>query len=299
MLLNGASIRAAQTGFRLVFDESLASTMPAGLDLAMEVESSGQSEEYHFGDFLPQLREWIGERQVQNLRDTPMTLRNKTWELTVGITREAFEDDRLGVYRPQIQSMAVQARLHVEKLLIDLLTAGFTTGKSYDGVAFFAATHPTESASTLSNLVAGALATATYREALQKLRQMKSWRNEPLDVMAYGKGKPTLYVGPSNEATARSILLAEYGSNGSSNTDFGTAELKVLNRLTGTHWFLGVTGGPLRPLISQMRRRPTFVAFDQVDDAVVWTKNEVQYGVDGRWNAGYALWQLMIGSLGA
>ena len=299
MLLNGQAIRAAQTGFHLVFDEGMLAAAPTALELAMEVTSTAQIEEYHFGDFLPQLREWIGERQVQNLRDNPYTLRNKTWELTVGIKREAFEDDNLGVYKPQVMSMGVQARLHPEVLLVALLLAGFTTGKGYDNVPFFSTTHPTDGATTLTNLQAGALSSSTYRQAMQKLREMKTWRNEPLDVFAYGGGKPVLYVGPANEATARSILLAEYGANGASNTDFGSAELRVLNRITGNHWFLGMTKGVVRPLILQTRRKPSFVAFDQPDDAVVWTKNEVQYGTDGRWNVGYALWQLIVGSTGS
>ena len=52
----------------------------------------------------------------------------------------------------------------------------------------------------------------------------------------------------------------------------------------------------MKPLILQMRRPANFVAKDLLNDDNVFDKNEFVYGVDGRWNVGFGLWQLVYAS---
>lgn len=42
---------------------------------------------------IPGMREWIGDREVQNLTASDYTIKNKDFELTVGVDRNAIEDD--------------------------------------------------------------------------------------------------------------------------------------------------------------------------------------------------------------
>lgn len=296
MILNGAAIRAAAAGFRALYKTGFEQAAPTYPDFVVEVPSTGPSETYNLIDGLPQLREWVGERQVQNLKAFDYTLANRDWELTIGVPRNLFMDDRLGLIRPKFQAMGAAARLHPDKLFGELLAAGFSSGKGYDAKVFFSASHPLKTG-VQSNLVSGALATGTFNEAIQHLRQMKSWQLEPIDVFAFG-GTLTLVVGPALESTARALVISEFGSAGASNPDFNRAKLRVFNRITDNSWFLGIAGGPLRPFIHQVREQPQVVARDQVDDDCVFERGEVQYGCNGRWEMGYGLYQLIVGSAG-
>ncbi len=80
--------------------------------------------------------------------------------------------------------------------------------------------------------------------------------------------------------------------------DENKAEIAVSNMAAGEGpaWYLLDCGQPLKPLIYQERRPFDFVSLDSPTDANVFWRNEHIYGVDGRSNAGYGLWQLAYGS---
>lgn len=296
MILNKAAILAAATGFRAVFLEGWNQATPLHTDFVLEVQSTGDSEVYNWSDSFGAMREWIGERVVENIKAWDYTLRNRNWERTLGVDRNLFEDDKLGLIKPKFMSLGVAARQHPDKLFSELVTNGFSA-TCYDGKAFFATNHPLKTG-TNSNLQTGALDSTNFNAAIAKLRGMKSYDGEPIDVLNIG-GELVLMVGPSLESTARALLLAQQGASGATNTDFNRAKLVVNPRITTGAWFLFVAKAPVRPFILQMRRKPELVARDQPTDDTVWAKREVQYGVDGRWEAGYGLYQLAVGSTGS
>ena len=64
----------------------------------------------------------------------------------------------------------------------------------------------------------------------------------------------------------------------------------------GPAWFLLDTSRPLKPMVFQERRKPQLVSkTDSKDDNVFWNKEYI-YGVDGRWNVGFGLWQMSYAS---
>ncbi|MCK5295967.1 MAG: Mu-like prophage major head subunit gpT family protein [Alphaproteobacteria bacterium] len=65
---------------------------------------------------------------------------------------------------------------------------------------------------------------------------------------------------------------------------------------SGTAWYLLDTSKAIKPLIFQKRKDYKFVRMDKDTDENVFSKKELQYGVDARVNAGYGLWQLAYGS---
>lgn len=46
------------------------------------------------------MREWIGEREVQALAAYDYLIKNKKFEMTIGVPRDDIEDDKYGVYTP-------------------------------------------------------------------------------------------------------------------------------------------------------------------------------------------------------
>ena len=79
--------------------------------------STSESETYAWLGDIPGMREWIGEREIQNLSGSAYVIRNKDFELTVGVDRNAVEDDKIGLYNPSIQMLGESAALHPDCLL--------------------------------------------------------------------------------------------------------------------------------------------------------------------------------------
>lgn len=64
----------------------------------------------------------------------------------------------------------------------------------------------------------------------------------------------------------------------------------------GAAWFLLDVSKPIKPFIYQPRKKYEFVSKDDPKDDNVFSLKQYVYGVDGRGNAGYGLWQLAYGS---
>lgn len=69
------------------------------------------------------------------------TLENRKFESTIRVRREDIEDDRLGIYSPQVNMMAHAAASHPDELVFEVLKRGFEAG-CYDGQPFFDEDHP-------------------------------------------------------------------------------------------------------------------------------------------------------------
>ncbi|HSX60902.1 MAG TPA: Mu-like prophage major head subunit gpT family protein, partial [Tahibacter sp.] len=69
------------------------------------------------------------------------SLKNKPFELTVGVPSTAIEDDTYGVYTPFVTEMGRAAGVHPDELVFAALKAGPTL-KCYDGQYFFDTDHP-------------------------------------------------------------------------------------------------------------------------------------------------------------
>ena len=109
--------------------------------VAMTTMSGTAEEVYPWLGQLPGMKEWIGERVVENLRQHGFTIRNRDWEQTVSVPRNAIDDDRYGVYTPFMRAMGIAAMKHYDEIVWPLLKKGFTT-LCYDGQNFFDDSHP-------------------------------------------------------------------------------------------------------------------------------------------------------------
>ncbi|WP_334110868.1 Mu-like prophage major head subunit gpT family protein [Thermodesulfitimonas autotrophica] len=294
MIVNQATLQSIYRSFKTIFNKAFENTQPVYPRIATEVPSSTREEEYKWLGKVPRMREWIGDRVIQNLAAHGYTIKNRDWEATVAVDRNDIEDDAIGIYTPLIQALAQSAALHPDELVFELLVNGFTQ-KCYDGQPFFAAEHVDGNQPPQSNVSTAKLSAASYAAARAAMMSFKDEHGRPLKIVPN-----LLVVAPANEETARKILMAETDATGATNPWRGTAELLVAPELAGNDnmWFLLDVSKPIKPLIFQRRRAPQFVAKDQPDDENVFMKKEFLYGVDSRDNAGYGLWQLAYGSTG-
>ncbi len=141
MNINAQSLLAAFTGFKLVYQNAFAGVKPEHERIAMVVNSASKQETYPFLGKTTGFREWIGDRVIQNLKTHDFTIKNKPFENTVGVDRDDFEDDSLGIYTPIFAQLGQDAAEHPSQLVFGLLAAGFTS-RCYDGQYFFDTDHP-------------------------------------------------------------------------------------------------------------------------------------------------------------
>lgn len=141
MLLNSASLRSLYTGFSTAFQAGFGGVSPQYQRVAQTVPSSTRSNEYGWLGSMPRIREWIGDRVVNNIATHSYTIKNRTFESTVGVDRDDLDDDNLGIYSPLFSELGRNAASFPDELVWALLKAGFST-PCYDGQYFFDTDHP-------------------------------------------------------------------------------------------------------------------------------------------------------------
>ncbi|EAO2429001.1 head protein [Salmonella enterica] len=141
MIITPASITALMTSFRKDFQGGLTAAPSQYQQIAMTVPSSSKSNTYGWLGQFPSLREWVGKRVIKQMQAHGYVINNKTYEGTVGIPRDDFEDDNLGVYGPIFAEMGRAAGVQPDELIFSLLKDGFSQ-PCYDGQNFFDAEHP-------------------------------------------------------------------------------------------------------------------------------------------------------------
>ncbi len=187
MIINKANLAILHTGFKAAFANAFASA-PIDYDqLVLEVKSGTAIETYGWLGATTRFREWIGDRVVQNLGLHEYSIKNKSFENTVGVPREAIEDDQYGVYSPLMAQLGQDAKEHPAELVYALLAGGFT-GKCYDGQYFFDTDHPVLGANgqetSVSNFQGGA-GTAWYLlDTTRMIRPLILQKRKPYNFVA-------------------------------------------------------------------------------------------------------------------
>jgi phage major head subunit gpT-like protein len=293
MIINSMNLRGIFTSFNTLFNKAFTET-PVQYDrVAMVVPSTSRETTYGWLGQIPNMREWVGERVIQNLMAYSYTIKNKDFELTVKIPANDIADDQLGIYNPIVSEMGLAAKTHPDELIFNLLGNGFTNN-GYDEVPFFSDNHPWIKTKKQSNKGTKKLSAATYAEARSQMMTIKGENGKSLKIVP-----DLLVVSPQNEAKAREILFADLIS-GSTNVNKNTCELLVVPELAdyAEQWYLLCTKRYIRPLVFQEREKPVLVAKNKDTDDNVFFENEYLYGIKARYNAGYGLWQLAFGSTG-
>jgi phage major head subunit gpT-like protein len=222
MELNASNLALLEQGFSAAFRMGLGRAAPTYTAFTMTVPSTAGENVYDWlGDNF-MIREWVGDRQMQNLATYDYRIKNRDFEGTVKVNRNRIEDNQYGSYSKMFEQMGDSVNLFPDKLVYGLLKAGFT-GLCYDGQFFFDTDHPVG---------------LPGREA-----------------------SVSNHMGGSNEA-----------------------------------WFVIDASKVLKPLIYQPRKAFNMVRLTAETDEPVFMRKELVYGVDGRANAGYGLWQLAFAS---
>lgn len=140
MQITAATLAALQQGFNAAFMAGFGSAKVTYGLIAMTVPSTADIENYGWMKDLPGMREWVGQRVINNLEVSGAQLRNKHYEHTIGVSRNHIEDDKLGIYAPKLSMQGEIAARHPDQLVWGLLPTGFST-TGFDGQYFFDTDH--------------------------------------------------------------------------------------------------------------------------------------------------------------
>jgi len=154
MIINTATLQAIRTGFSLLFQGGLDQVESQYEAIATVVPSTTADNTYGWLGQVPNMREWLGERVIQAVMEHDYTVKNKDFELTLGVDRNAIRDDNLGTYNPLFTEMGRATAAHPDEMCFRALAAGFDE-RCYDGQNFFDTDHPVigadGSTTTISN----------------------------------------------------------------------------------------------------------------------------------------------------
>ena len=293
MIINQSNLHGLTTGFSAAFNKALSEVSPDYKDIATVTSSSTATNNYAWLGQIPGMKEWIGDREVQHISEYGYTIKNKSFERTIGINRDAIEDDQYGIYTPMFSMMGQEAGEHYNDLVFEMLTKGFTE-KCYDEKTFFATDH-VSGEKTFSNTSTAALSTESFLAARQAMMSITGDKNKPLKLVP-----DLLVVSPKNEMVAKKILEASL-IDGTTNITQNLAKITVASELSGDNedaWFLLCTKKFLKPIILQIRKKIKFDMLTKDTDLNVFLQKEYLYGCDCRDNAGFGFWQMAYGSTG-
>lgn len=279
-------------GLQTAFFETFDATQTIWPDIAMEVQSTTDQEEYGWLGALPAMREMHGERIPKRLADYDYTLKNKEFEASVAVRRADLKDDQTGKYGPMVRAIAERAKQYPDKLIMsDLLPNGFTN-LAYDGQYFFDTDHASGDSGSQSNKGTSALDATSFAAARAALMSFKDDAGEPVNRVLDLR----LIVPAGLVATAESLVEAQTLSTGGVNTNYGKAKV-VLNAWAtdSNDWFLINVAGVVKPFVVQQRE---FIPFESLEDGseTDFMRKEQYFGTYWRGNAGYGLWQRAYGA---
>ncbi|MCG3127300.1 MAG: hypothetical protein CHACPFDD_02158 [Phycisphaerae bacterium] len=267
--------------------------------LAMHFASNQPAETYRWLGMVPQVREWVGGRQVRPLRASGVTIVNKVWESTVRIDADEQRRDKTGQIMVRINEMARRVATHPNKLLTTLVLNG-PSSAGYDGQFYFDTDHSEGDSGAQSNAISYDATTPTaptdeemFNAVVKAVAQIMSFKDdqgEPMNEAAreFLVMVPMTFLAPTLVALAsRNIDATENPlADGPFRVDF------VANpRLTWTDKFAVFrTDGDSRPFIFQ-EELPVEVHALAEGSELEANENQHQYGVKAIHEAGYGFWQ--------
>lgn len=233
---------------------------------------------------VPQMRQWLGDRQPGSVSKHDFSVEVVDWEGTIEIDRNALEDDNLGLIRPKIAELADEAKQHIMRRTFAVLEAA-TAATCYDGKAFFATDHPIgQTGAVQSNRLTGtgldtvAHLTTDIQAVVTAFAKFKNDRGQPLGY------RPDLFVFPAEaESIVRSTILVETLSTGGANPWYRVADCVFSPFLTDANdWYALVTKRAMKPFVMVERQAPRFTALDKDDADASFFRKRLYYGVDSR-----------------
>jgi len=277
--------------------------------VSMFFPSTASQEEYKWLGQSPKVREWIGGREAKGLREGGVIVKNKRFEATLPIDVDELRQDQTSQLTVRVDDLAGRVQEHWHRLLSTLIE---TPGNSYDGVAYFGATHVEGESGTQRNIFTASEITqldvttannptvaeleAALPKVVEKFFGLKDDQGEPMNDSA----RSFLVMVPTNmwaaAAGALNLPLINDGAGATRNNllvslggyDF---QLAVNPRLTAdTVFYTFRTDAATKAFI----RQEEFFETAEADET--FQNNRRLFGVKTLRNVGTGFWQYALKS---
>ena len=287
--------RLLTAGLKTQFFQTFGETPALWDKVATLIRSDKDTEEYAWLGALPGVREFLDERQAQDMAPYAYAIKNKTWESTIAVDRAALEDDLYGQIVLRVKQMASVSKQHLDIIVFGLLGLGFTAA-GYDGVPFFG-TH--DQGGAQSNRGVDALSAASLQGAITAMARFQDDQGKPAGV-----SPDLLVVPPELYWEARVLLESAYYPDplSAASQDLASNPLKGMLRLvmspylvSPTSWFVLDTRRVVKALVLQMRKDFEFDALEGSSENG-FMRDQFLYGVRARYNVGFGDWRAAFGS---
>lgn len=288
MIINAANLATLFKVYSAAYQRAFSQATPMWNKVATLVPSSGAENLYGFLGQFPNLREWLGDRQIKNIKAHDYAIKNKDYEVTFGVRRPEIEDDQYGVYSTIMEEMGYSAKMHPDTLVFGLLALGAST-LGYDGQFFFDTDHPV-----------GATTGSNYDSAGGGSLWVLMDNSRPLKPLVYQKRKDYMFQQfnrPEDEHVFKTNEFL-YGVDARCNVGFGLWQMAYgsLNTLDATNYetylaaMLARKGDEGHPL----NTRPTHVCIGPSRLAAARALFETQYLAGGATNPHYKEVEIIV-----
>jgi len=204
-----------------------------------------------------------GKNKVQNFIEKALQITAKDWEIVVGISHNAIQDDQTGDLNRKVRGAGEGFQTWINSESFQALNDGDTVnyGKCYDDLYFYSNSHVDKGAdyqTVQDNLNALALSLDNFTTVKVAANKFKNDR-----------GKPTRYnynllvVSPELEYTAGQICLnteAYDTANREKNPYAGVTRYLVAPEFDSTAWALVASGQSIKPIIIGEREAPNLIS---------------------------------------
>ena len=297
-------------GLKAEFGEAYRSELDHSIAerIATVISTTQPSQKYAWLGSVPPMREFLDERRPAGMASYSVTIEDKVFEASLAVDRRAIEDDQLDLIRMRVRDLAFRVAAHRQQIVVEAL-AGGSTGTGYDGQPLLSTSHPVHGGTTYSNKTTSALDEVTLAAAINAMMLVPDDSGTPLGI-----SPDTLVVGPKLQWTAMELVespVVVYRASGVDtagptpylNAFKGRLNVVVspfLRDSSDDYWFLLDSKRPIKGIILQ-QRSDVPVEFTAMDDPnaseSAWMRDRFYYGVRGRYNVGYGLWQTVYGGI--
>lgn len=295
VVVNSDFLAAFLTNVRAIFGTSLADfDKELGLYalVSSAIQSDTDTEQYGWMGEAPRMSLWTDERKVFGLGKFNYAIQNLHFEATIGVNRDTFEDDKYGMISPRIKGLARRAILFYNEKVFSALDDG-AAANAYDGLKFFVDTRVIGESANINNILSGSYSAdvaeirAAIKAGVARMRKFQDDRGVPMNLVP-----DTIVCSADMEMLIREALLPAVA--GTQRPEAGM--FPQANQIISTpwidndelDWYLLCTKAELKPIILQDRKKPELVAADDPKTEAAFMKNIFYYGVDDRFNVGYA-----------
>lgn len=201
-----------------------------------------------------------GRTTVQDFIEKKLTVTPKNWDITVGLSYNATQDDQTGSLETKVRGAGENFVRHIDNMAFDALKNGTATtsyGAGYDGLAFFSASHVDAGAAyqtVQSNSKSLAFSLANFKTVRAAGRAFVDDQGQPLDIVH------NLIVAHPDYEYDIEQLIRNQETSGTANRDInpyaGKMRAIYSAQITSGQWFLLNASQTAKPLILAMREQP-------------------------------------------